>query len=508
MDGNALPIQRRPRAFAREGLGRRVAPFAAVAAIGLAGAAIPPQPELAAFLAAATGLCVVVVAAFALPWERLPRFLDSAPPLGFIFVVAVLRDGAGGADSGYASLYLLPVLWLALYGSAREVSISVIGVSIAIIAPMVLVGGDEYQSSEWRREAIMTAVAAIVGWVTYRNVDQLRVHRSEAELVQRTSRELIQVLSEERIVDVILEAVVMLTGASRKVRFSQFLEVGSDGWVEIRGHRGTPDEIGQFRYRLDRHPYLPAVIANREVVVGEMSVALARDLHAVSTAGGSGVAGLFVPTVDDGVVRGVVVVVGDARAIRPRTIERIVTVANIGSLALAHSEAHSQLIAENVTLLEVSETDALTGVANRRAWESRLAALEATASRGGGSVDVGVIDLDFFKQYNDSNGHGAGDQLLKSAAEAWSGVLRRGDLLARIGGEEFAFAVVDAQEMETGRLAERLRLAVPGGSTCSIGVARHRPGETIAETVARADVALYAAKADGRNRVRHAESGA
>ena len=147
----------------------------------------------------------------------------------------------------------------------------------------------------------------------------------------------------------------------------------------------------------------------------------------------------------------------------------------------------------------LARTDALTGVANRRAWDDELPRELARATRSGEPLCVALLDLDHFKAYNDQHGHQAGDRLLKAAAAAWQGRLRKSDLLARYGGEEFALLLPDCGLASGMEIAERLRTAQPE-VTCSLGVAAWDGQEEAAGLVARADRALYAAKEAGRDR--------
>jgi diguanylate cyclase (GGDEF)-like protein len=138
-------------------------------------------------------------------------------------------------------------------------------------------------------------------------------------------------------------------------------------------------------------------------------------------------------------------------------------------------------------------------VANRRAWDEELPRELARAARSGRPLCLALLDLDHFKAYNDRHGHLAGDRLLKAAAAAWGGKLRKTDLLARYGGEEFSLLLPDCQLDKGLEIAERLRTAQPEG-TCSIGVAAWDGRESADQLLTRADRALYAAKAGGRNR--------
>jgi diguanylate cyclase (GGDEF)-like protein len=147
----------------------------------------------------------------------------------------------------------------------------------------------------------------------------------------------------------------------------------------------------------------------------------------------------------------------------------------------------------------LARTDALTGVANRRAWDDELPRELARAARSGEPLCVALLDLDHFKAYNDRHGHLAGDRLLKAAAGAWQVRLRKTDLLARYGGEEFAVLLPDCGLANGMEIAERLRTAQPEG-TCSLGVAAWDGQEEATGLVARADRALYRAKEAGRDR--------
>jgi diguanylate cyclase (GGDEF)-like protein len=149
----------------------------------------------------------------------------------------------------------------------------------------------------------------------------------------------------------------------------------------------------------------------------------------------------------------------------------------------------------------LASTDPLTGLANRRRWDDWLTDELRRSRRSGTPFSIGLLDLDRFKEYNDTYGHGAGDALLATCASAWSAQLRETDLIARYGGEEFVVGLPGCSLEDATLRLERLRRAMPGAETCSIGVAAWDGKEPVPELLARADTALYAAKAAGRNRV-------
>lgn len=157
-------------------------------------------------------------------------------------------------------------------------------------------------------------------------------------------------------------------------------------------------------------------------------------------------------------------------------------------------------------------TDALTGVANRRRIEAAAAEAVTHARNGGTPLAVLTFDLDWFKRINDSHGHSSGDQVLMRMARACEAALRRGDLLGRVGGEEFVVLLPDTPLEAARQVAERLRESVERIDlsdiapdlriTVSIGVSLLRPqDDDVRDVIDRADAALYRAKGAGRNRV-------
>ena len=180
-------------------------------------------------------------------------------------------------------------------------------------------------------------------------------------------------------------------------------------------------------------------------------------------------------------------------------------------LALALAQFVRLEVAQRENAERAARVDPLTLLDNRRGFSEGAEALLASASRAARSLSAVLVDADGFKAINDRHGHAVGDRVLVGLADALRQALRPGDRIARWGGEEFVLLLPDTGLEAAIEMAEHLRQRVQGtpihgGSapihiTASFGVAEWRADETLSALVARADGALYRAKAGGRNRV-------
>mgnify|MGYP002784713389 CR=1 FL=1 len=173
--------------------------------------------------------------------------------------------------------------------------------------------------------------------------------------------------------------------------------------------------------------------------------------------------------------------------------------AALAGLAIANTEARARLV-------ELARTDPLTGLANRRAFDERLAAELARARREGSPLSLALVDLDRFKRVNDVHGHAVGDEVLREVARRLRDVARATDVVARLGGEELAWLLPGTGLDAAMEAAERLRAGIrgtpvgrAGRQTASIGIAEAAPGDLPGDLLRRADGALYRAKDGGRD---------
>jgi diguanylate cyclase (GGDEF)-like protein len=191
-------------------------------------------------------------------------------------------------------------------------------------------------------------------------------------------------------------------------------------------------------------------------------------------------------------------------------IERFETRAALDARQKELETKQMELLAANAQLESLATTDGLTGLKNRRTFDQRLEEEFLRARRYGAPLSLLLLDVDKFKQYNDSFGHPAGDEVLIGVGKILADGVRATDIAARYGGEEFALILTGTEAPGAMILAERLRQKIEGKEwpnrevTASIGVATFRTEmRSRAEMTAAADAALYASKEAGRNRVTH-----
>ena len=204
------------------------------------------------------------------------------------------------------------------------------------------------------------------------------------------------------------------------------------------------------------------------------------------------------------------------RRLGPQDLEFAQDVINAAVAVIQRAQMVESTMADNARLEQLAQTDALTGLLNRRALTERITAEMERALRYDSSMALLMIDLDHFKRVNDTYGHLVGDDVLRDVAKLLTETIRTSDMVARYGGEEFLMLLPETDDAGAELFAERIRVAIeshdfgarsnkPGLSlTTSVGVATFPAAriESVEDLFARADAALYRAKADGRNRVR------
>jgi diguanylate cyclase (GGDEF)-like protein len=410
--------------------------------------------------------------------------------LGFLAALALARNAVGGSTAGISIVSLLPVFQTALYVRDRRALWIVLAAVLAFyLTPLVLVGPPEYPTSGYRSALLAVAVSSIVGLVTHGLVADIRRRARAARHNERMLvriNETVQGLFESPnprrdacgAVKEISDAIV--AGLFEPEPGSQTLRLSAS--TAEREAAGTPAAAQSAVHEAFHSRQTILITENAETYVGDVEL---------WRASGAPASVLYQPLLKGDVAVGVLFVGWSGRVQEdgPGVVAASLLAHEIASV-IDRADMIGQLTDEALT-------DALTGLPNRRAWDAEL----ARAMQGRVPVAVAMLDIDHFKRFNDTQGHPAGDRLLREAASRWRSEMRAGDFLARLGGEEFALLVTGADVTTIAAIVARLCAGMPAQQTCSAGIALRSIGDAPEQLVARADAALYEAKTGGRNRV-------
>jgi diguanylate cyclase (GGDEF)-like protein len=437
---------------------------------------IPGTPETRA----AGGLVITLLAVcrgYAAVHDVDPR-ARLLPAIGCALSLGVLA--AISAEPLYDVILSLNVLLVALQESRRSVLIVLGASALALIVPAAL-----------HPEALALRAAV---WAILLPVLSFPIQRRSQEL-----RERVEIGPRLRA----LQAEMLAAGDPRKALIRAAPELASCDMVSL----AEPDSSGRFvitetsRAELigkpipddDRSLVRRAIREQRPVLVPDSAEGLGL-LPALTGEYGKISSWLCAPVTRGGFVAAVLCV-GWVEPVRRGDDVRIDIVLSLASEASTTID-HTDLLQ---SLSDTASSDELTGLTNRRGWDSLLAAEMATSRRRGTPLAVAIIDLDHFKHFNDVNGHRAGDRLLREAAGAWTAALRGGDQLARWGGEEFTVLLPNCAGDAALEVVDRLRSSTPGDQTCSAGIASWDGLESATSLFERMDQALYEAKTGGRD---------
>jgi GGDEF domain-containing protein len=427
-----------------------------------------------ALLAAAVLNVLLVLLVIALPWQKLPRSADLLPPLFYMVVVALLRDGLGGAVSAYSTLLILPVLWLAMYGNRLELAIGVIGVALLLVMPILLYGEPQYTDEEWRRALLWVTVAGILGLAVQDLVEQVRqraeaLHTVSAAVGRRTREiETRSAICEAAKDNARADFAVLLepdTNSRRLVTTAatDALVENTEVYLSDSASPATRAYVSareQFQQHVEQSP-----------LIGQAGSAI--DVSSI----------LWHPVPGRGGSMGVLGIAWTNPVKRlPETLPAVME-------ALA---AEAAGVIERTTLLLRLETvvkvDETTGLPNERAWEEEVARELSSARRHGTPLSVILLDLGEFETTPDGELGRRDAQLLRGAADRWRGELGASDFVAhrdppgRFGA---LFPNLGAEEAEA--MADRLRALAPDARECAVAVATWNGIELPAALVGRAE---------------------
>jgi diguanylate cyclase (GGDEF)-like protein len=476
----------------------RALPFILVALAALVSLAFGALQRPGALLLAGA-FAALMVAAFFLPWRRLPPAAQDVPPLVSFVVVMLLRVAVGGSGSGVGTLALLPVVWLAMYGGRVALRLAVLATGAVFLGPWLLVGPPAYPATDLQRGLTVMLVAGLIGISVQRLVGTLQAQTTAAaEAARQTAalaeqlaavarvRHSMQVNQDPR--EVICEGARDLTGAA--VGF--LLEPRDEQTLHRTAGVGFESSSAAVAMDPARSAAAGCMLSGRRLFIpdaaGDERIAenLRSQVDAVSL--------LYEPVVRRGQVVAVLAV-GWRHAVTPS--EAALAAVSLMAIEAAVALEQADLLD---TVKKLARTDQLTNIPNRRAFDELLPDVMDRATPSA-PLCVALLDLDHFKSYNDTFGHPAGDQFLQAATRAWLRQLRGTDIIARFGGEEFAVVLPDCELHDAITVLDKLRSNTPEGQTVSIGIAQWDQQETQQALVQRVDTALYRAKTDGRNRL-------
>ena len=474
--------------------GLRIAPFAGACVLAWLAGLVGGSPVVwwEYLLALALALVAGSVAWAALLSRRFGWVAVVPCAVLLLAAVGLLRDSAGGVPSGAGALAILPVFQTALYSrSRRDLGVVLVGLALFFLVPIWVVGSPTYPPSQYRTVVIAVAVDAIIGLTTQALVARVKSQVREAEtrqdMLEQVAAAVRGLFDSTQPRSDACEAVMRISGATSAVLYEP---LAASEQLICTATAGVDPRIEEMRVARRSAAY--DAMRDRQAVLITNDVESHVGLIDLWIAAGRPSSLLYQPLLRGDSARGVLIIgwPSQVRAQGPR--------ATVAAL-LAHEIA--AVISRADTLEHLSDearTDALTGLPNRRAWERHLRQLSTTEEQ----MAIGILDLDHFKQFNDTHGHPAGDRLLKETAAAWRNQLRPGDVLARIGGEEFGLLLLGCDAPTAVEVTDRLRRHVSHARTCSAGITLRGPEESSEHTIARADSALYEAKQRGRNQTR------
>jgi GGDEF domain-containing protein len=455
-------------------------------AIGFAAIRLPAVERDADSLIAAGILNVLlIVLVIVLPWRKLPRMADLLPPLLYMVVVALLRDGLGGAVSSYSTLLILPVLWLAMYGTRLDLVFGVIGVALLLTMPTLLIGQPEYSDEEWRRALLWVTVSGILGLAVQDLVQQVRqradaLHTVSAAVGRRT-REI-----ETR------SAICEAAKDNGRADFAVLLEPDANARRLVTTAATDPLVENTELYLTDTNaPAVRAYEHGREQFQQhvEQSPLLANN-GTVTDVGSI----LWHPVPGRESPMGLLGIAWSEPVKRlPDTIAAVME-------ALA---AEAAGVIERTTLLLRLETvvkvDDVTGLPNERAWEEEVPRELSRARRQATPLSVVLLDLGGFELTSEGAVGRRDSELLRSAADRWRGEIGPSDFLAhRDPPGRFGLLLPDIGADGAEAAAQRLRALAPEGRDCAIAVATWNGLELPAALVERAETQIELGRAAAR----------
>lgn len=481
---------------------RRSAPFAIAGLVALASTLLPPGPRHPEWLLVAIALAVALALDGLVGFSKqAPAWVPTVQLLVTVATIAVVAYAAGPA-SGFTALLLLPVIFSALYGKPWEAAFLIPAVVVA--DTFIWAQSTATPAALFRSLAVYAGIALLFTVATHGLRRRLSAALSAADerarqlSIMANAAQALNSLDPDEVMATAshLAAILASPHGDAPRRGQYFLLEGDDMTIAA-----DSDEVGISmsgeRWPIAEHPPAAKAIRSGRSTNGPIDLegfgSHIRGLVQLSGITHSAYALVKV----DGRPVGILSASSRGTSIADDLVERLGSLAHLTELALTNALTHRRFQRQ-------ATVDALTDLTNRRGFDLALRRVS-----GGAPFAILVIDVDGLKSVNDQWGHTHGDELIVGVGAALAGVIRRGDTLARVGGDEFAALVLDATHEAIAQLEIRMQAAVTqltlesGTARISIGSALGERDEEPQQVYERADGAMYGAK-----RRKHAARGA
>ena len=458
-----------------------------------------PWPLLWTAGALTWGLCAM----FVIDWTRAPRWVLPAASAAAVVVIAFITSITGGAESPARLYVFFALVYAACFLTARQAVAMIVACAAAWALPVI---DDRGWSSAAGELAMALPIFAVIGGILVVGRRLLAAMHDGAQRLSEEHHALRSIATAvaagrppEVVCSLAAEEAARLLAADGGgiLRFEADDHLTAVGTWQREGVRLPPGT------RVPIAPDSPIATIRREarpVRVDDLATVTYEGSHTLRDNGFRAMAGT--PIFVRGRLWGTVVVTAQGVAALPDDSEtHLSEFAELIGMAVANTEEVQRLEAD-------ATTDPLTGLANHRAFQERLRSEVGRALRHQRSVAVALVDVDNFKSVNDAGGHAVGDQVLRAVAVHLRDHLRAEDVLARVGGDEFAVLLPEAAAADAEAALERARRTIErapfaGGAhlTISVGVCDVVHAGDAGELSRFADGALYWSKEHGRNRV-------
>jgi diguanylate cyclase (GGDEF)-like protein len=472
---------------------RRSAPFAIAGLVALASTLLPPGPRYPIWLLVAIALAVALALDGVLGIsKRAPVWVPTVQLLVTVAAITVLAY-ADGPAAGLSALLLLPVIFSALYGKIWEAAVVI--PAIVVADTFIWAQGTSSPAALFRSLAVYAGIALLVTAATHALRRRLSAalgaadERARQLAVMANAAQALNSLDPDEVMAMAshLAAILVSPHGDAPRRGQYFLLDGEDMVVAA-----DSDEVGISltgeRWPIAEHPAAVEAIRAGRASGGPIDLDAfgprVRTLIQLSRVTHSAYALVTV----NGEPIGLLSASSRGRPIADDLVERLGSLAHLTELALANAMTHRRFQRQ-------ATVDALTDLTNRRGFDLALRRISGRAP-----FAILVVDVDGLKIVNDQWGHAEGDRLIVAISAALAGVIRRGDTLARVGGDEFAALVLDASDEAIAQLETRMQAAVgrlhleSGIAGISVGAALGAKDEPPQEVYERADRAMYRVK--------------